>query len=199
MSKEFTLRDLVADLVAVRHSGGYRFKVPERVLRQFAEHCRREGYSDGSITKEALDGFLYGRHLRSSTVRRNELALRQLAEHARTVGWDAHTPAARTRVRASHQPPYVFTDDEVRGLFEAIDAQRMSSYSNKAIVDPVLFRVLYDTGLRVSEALKLTLPDVDTHAGTLRIRDTKNGEGRTIPITARLRVSVLPCKLTVVV
>jgi integrase/recombinase XerD len=190
MSKEFTLRDLVADLVAVRHSGGYRFKVPERVLRQFAEHCRREGYSDGSITKEALDGFLYGRHLRSSTVRRNELALRQLAEHARTVGWDAHTPAARTRVRASHQPPYVFTDDEVRGLFEVIDAQRMSFYSNKAIVDPVLFRVLYDTGLRVSEALKLTLPDVDTHAGTLRIRDTKNGEGRTIPITARLAATL---------
>ena len=61
---ESTLEGLVADLVAVRHAGGYRFKVQERVLRQFAEHCRREGYPDGSITKEALDGFLYGRHLR---------------------------------------------------------------------------------------------------------------------------------------
>ena len=77
---ETTLPDLVADLVASRHAGGYRFKVQERVLRQFADHCRREGYPDGSITKEAVDGFLYGRHLRSSTVRRNELALRQLAE-----------------------------------------------------------------------------------------------------------------------
>jgi hypothetical protein len=35
-----------------------------------------------SITIEALDGFLYGRHLRASTVRRNTLALRQLTEHA---------------------------------------------------------------------------------------------------------------------
>jgi integrase len=183
---EITLPELVADLVDVRHAGGYRFKVQERVLRQFAEYCRREGYADGSITKEALDGFLYGRHLRSSTVRRNELALRQLTEHARTVGWDAYTPAARTRVRASHQPPYVFTDEEVCRLFAAIDAQRLSSYSNKAIVDPVLFRVLYDTGLRISEALKLTVSDVDTRAGTLRIRDSKNGAGRTIPITVRL-------------
>jgi integrase/recombinase XerD len=183
---EITLSELVADLVAARHTGGYRFTVQERVLHQFAEYCRREGYSDGSITKEAADGFLYGRHLRSSTVRRNELALRQLSEHARTVGWDADIPAARTRVRASHQPPYVFTDDEVRRLFEAIDAQRMSSYSNKAIVDPVLFRVLYDTGLRISEALKLAVSDVDTRAGTLRIRDSKNGAGRTISITGRL-------------
>ncbi len=77
---ETTLPDLIADLVALRHAGGYRFKVQQRVLRQFADHCRRQGYPDGSITKEAVDGFLYGRHLRSSTVRRNELALRQLAE-----------------------------------------------------------------------------------------------------------------------
>ena len=56
MPEEFTLPGLVADLVAVRHAGGYRFRVQERVLRQFAEHCRREGYADGSITREALDG-----------------------------------------------------------------------------------------------------------------------------------------------
>jgi integrase/recombinase XerD len=95
---ETTLPDLVTDLVALRRAGGYRFKVQERVLRQFADHCRREGYPDGSITKEAVDGFLYGRHLRSSTVRRNELALRQLAARAQAFGWDACTPAATTRV-----------------------------------------------------------------------------------------------------
>jgi integrase/recombinase XerD len=147
---EVTLPDLVAELVALRHAGGYRFKVQQRVLRQFVDHCRRQGYPDGSITKEAVDGFLYGRHLRSSTVRRNELALRQLADHARAVGWDAYIPAASTRVRVRHQPPYVLTDDEVRRLFAAIDSQPMSCYSNRALVDPVLFRVLYGAGLSLS-------------------------------------------------
>ncbi len=187
---EATLPDLVADLVAVRHAGGYRFTVPERVLRQFADHCEREGYPGGSITKEVVEGFLYGRHLRASTVRRNELALRQLADHARAVGWHAYMPAAATRVSVRHQVPYVFTDDEVARLFTAIDSQPMSSFTNKALVDPVLFRVLYGAGLRVSEALNLTLSDVDTSAGTLRIRDSKNGEGRTIPITDRLTATL---------
>jgi integrase/recombinase XerD len=52
---ETTLPDLVvgADLVALRHAGGYRFKVQERVLRQFADHCRREGYPDGSISSRS--------------------------------------------------------------------------------------------------------------------------------------------------
>ena len=185
-----TLPGLVADLVAARHAGGYRFKVQERVLRQFVEHCRREGYPDGSITKEAVEGFLYGAHLRSSTIRRNELALRQLTEYARAVGWHAYVPAAATRVRVNHQPPYVLTDDEVRRLFAAIDSQPMSCYSNKALVDPVLFRVLYGAGLRISEALHLTLADVDTAAGTLRIRDSKNGESRTVPITGRLAATL---------
>jgi hypothetical protein len=53
---ETTLPDLVADLVASRHAGGYRFRVQQRVLRQFADHCRRQGYPDGSITKEAVEG-----------------------------------------------------------------------------------------------------------------------------------------------
>jgi integrase len=120
-------------------------------LGQFADHCRGEGYPAGSITKEAVDGFLYGRHLRSSTVRRNQLALRQLAGHAQAAGWDAYTPAATSGVRVRHRPPYVLTDGEVRRLFAAIDGQPLSCYSNKALVDPVLFRVLYGAGLRVSE------------------------------------------------
>ncbi|MBK9696741.1 MAG: tyrosine-type recombinase/integrase [Propionibacteriaceae bacterium] len=133
---------------------------------------------------------MYGGHLRSSTIRRNQRVLRQLAEHAQAVGWTAYIPAATTQVRVAHQPPYVFTDDEVRRLFAAIDSQPMSSYSNKALVDPVLFRVLYGTGMRVSEALHLTLTDVDARAGTVKIRDSKNGEGRTVPITSRLAATL---------
>jgi len=123
-------------------------------------------------------------------VRRNELVLRQLAQHAQTAGWDAYIPAAATRVRVRHQVPYVLTDDEVRRLFTVIDSQPMSSFTNKSLVDPVLFRVLYGAGLRVSEVLNLTLSDVDTRAGTLKIRDSKNGESRTIPITNRLTATL---------
>jgi len=187
---EGTLEGLAAELVASRHAGGYRFRDQERVLRQFAAYCRQEGYPDGSITQEAVNGFLYGRHLRAFTIRRNALALRQLAGHARAAGWEAFTPAPAPRTRVRHQPPYVFTDDEVRRLFTAIDSQPMSAYSNRALVDPVLFRVLYGAGLRISEALNLTLSDVDTAAGTLRIRDSKNGAGRTIPITGRLAAAL---------
>jgi len=186
-----TLPALVDTLVAARHAGGFRYDKQERVLRQFAAHCRREGYAGGSIVREAVEEFLYGRHLKASTIRRQEIVLRELAEHARQFGWQAWAPPALTRVKAAHRPPpYVFSDDEVRRLFHAIDTQPLSETSNRALVDPVLFRVLYSTGMRLSEALGLELRDFDPARATLEIRDGKNRENRVLPVTGRLAATL---------
>lgn len=186
-----TLPGLVDTLVAARHAGGYRYDFPERVLRQFAGHCRREGYADGSIVKEAVVDFLYGRHLKASTIRREEIVLRELAEHARQFGWPAWAPSTLTAVKKPHRPPpYVFSDEEIRRLFRVIDTQALSENSNRALVDPVLFRVFYGAGLRLSEALGLELRDFDPARATIEIRDGKNHENRLLPVTRRLAATV---------
>jgi integrase/recombinase XerD len=186
-----TLPDLIDTLVAARHAGGFRYHSQQRVLRQFAEHARREGYADGSIVKEAVEEFLYGRHLKASTIRREEIVLRDLAEQARQFGWHAWAPATLTRVKAPHRPPpYVFSDDEIRRLFYVIDTQRLSEMSNRALVDPVLFRVFYATGLRLSEALNLELCDFDPARATIEVRDGKNHENRVVPVTRRLATTL---------
>ena len=100
-----TLGSLIGTLVAARRAGGYRYHFPERVLRQFAGHCRQEGYADGSIVKEAVEEFLYGRHLKAATIRREEVVLRELAGHARQFGWHAWAPPALTAVKKPHRRP----------------------------------------------------------------------------------------------
>jgi integrase len=186
-----TLGGLIDTLVAARHAGGYRYTGAERVLRQFAGHCRREGYADGSIVKEAVEEFLYGRHLKASTIRREEIVLRDLAEHVRQFGWQAWAPPALTVVKKPHRPPpYVFSDEEIRRLFHVIDTQPLSEMSNRALVDPVLFRVFYGTGLRLSEALNLELRDFDPARATLEVRDGKNHENRLVPVTGRLAATL---------
>ena len=186
-----SLRELIETLIAARRAGGFRYNGQERWLRQFAEHCRREGYADGQILKEAVEGFLYGRHLKASTIRREEIILCELAEHARQFGWAAWAPPALTRVKTRHRPPpYVFSDEEIRRLFHAIDDQPLSEISNRALVDPVLFRVLYGTGMRLSEALSLELRDFDPDRATFDVRDSKNHESRTLAVTSRLAVTL---------
>ncbi len=182
-----TLAEVIDTLVAARRAGGFRYDRQARVLAQFAGQCRRDGYPDGSIIQEAVEGFLYGRHLKASTIRREQIVLRDLAEHARQFGWQAWAPPTLTRLKVRHRPPpYVFSDQEIRRLFHAIDTQPLSEMSNRALIDPVLFRVLYGTGLRLSEALNLQLRDLDSARGTLQVRDSKNRESRTVPLTRRL-------------
>lgn len=48
---------------------------------------------------------------------------------------------------------------------------------------PVIFRILYGCGLRVSEVLKLRLQDVNLTGGVLTIRDAKFGKDRYIPMS----------------
>ena len=186
-----TLPGLIGTLVAARHAGGYRYDFPERVLRQFAGHSAREGYAGGSIVREAVEEFLYGRHLKASTIRREEIVLRDLAEHARQFGWQAWAPPALTAVTKPHRPPpYVFSDNEIRRLFRVIGTQPLSENSNRALVDPVLFRVFYGAGLRLSEALGLELRDVDPARAAIEVRNGKNHENRLLPVTRRLAATV---------
>jgi integrase/recombinase XerD len=52
---------------------------------------------------------------------------------------------------------------------------------------PVLFRMVYACGLRVSEARLLRPGDVDTVTGVLQIRDAKGGKDRQVPVSGPLR------------
>jgi integrase len=185
-----TVEGLVDEMVQTRHAGGYRFRVPERVLRQFVCHCKQQGVQGPGFNGEDVDGFLYTRGLRASTLRRNERILHDFGEFVASRGHNAYICPVKTEARTRRHEPYVFTDDEIARLFKAIDGQPVSSFSNKALIDPALFRLLYGTGLRISEALRLTLADIDLEAKTLEVRDSKNGKDRTVPFTDALAATL---------
>jgi integrase len=54
--------------------------------------------------------------------------------------------------------------------------------------------VLYLAGLRAGEVLRLTVADVDLAAGVLRVRDTKFGKSRLVPIASDVVARLLRCQ-----
>ena len=60
---------------------------------------------------------------------------------------------------------------------------RERQFSDPHLVLPVLFRMLYTCGLRVSEALKLKVEDVDLQQGTLLVLDAKGGKDRLVAMS----------------
>ena len=83
--------------------------------------------------------------------------------------------------------PYIFTHEEIERIFQTADrikSRSVSPHIHKIL--PVLLRMLYGCGLRVSEALQLTDQDVDLERGILTIRHAKFDQDRLIPMSSSL-------------
>ena len=81
--------------------------------------------------------------------------------------------------------PYIFTREQMKNIFQACDELRLyDRHMNVNIqVIPSLTRLLYSTGIRISEALSIRNEDIDFTQDVIRIKKTKNGEERLAPLT----------------
>ena len=78
--------------------------------------------------------------------------------------------------------PYIFTDDELAKFIIAARVRQLNESSPvRREIYAVLFGLIASTGLRISEALNLTLSDV-LPDGILHIRKTKFGKSRMVPL-----------------
>jgi integrase/recombinase XerD len=83
--------------------------------------------------------------------------------------------------------PYIYSRTELRTLFNSTTAAcpkghcKLEPHTLRAIL-----LLLYGAGLRVSEALALTLDDVDVAGALLMVRDTKFHKTRMVPLGAEL-------------
>lgn len=74
-------------------------------------------------------------------------------------------------------PRAVLTLTEIRRLLNTPDTSLPAGIKNKAILE-----LLYSTGLRVGELCALTVHDVDTRNGFIRVNRGKGGKDRIVPL-----------------
>lgn len=77
--------------------------------------------------------------------------------------------------------PYLYADDEIRRLLKAA-GELPSSGGLRPWTYSTVLGLLAVTGLRVGEAIRLHQDDVDIKQGLLRIRQTKFGKDRFVPL-----------------
>jgi integrase/recombinase XerD len=82
--------------------------------------------------------------------------------------------------------PYIYTVEELKRLLAATESLQTPLSPLLASTMRTLLLLLYGTGMRVGEALSLTLADVDLEDRVLRVRDAKFFKTRLVPIGPRL-------------
>ena len=90
-----------------------------------------------------------------------------------------HDPAAALKLpRKTKTLPHVLSESQIGQLIETPDTTITLGLRDRALME-----ILYATGIRLSEAHKLDLYDVDTSTGLLIVRQGKGGRDRVVPLT----------------
>ncbi len=84
--------------------------------------------------------------------------------------------------RRNRPAPHIYTLQEIHRIMAAA-RQLGPQGSLRPIVISTLIGVLYATGLRVGEALSLTLADVDLRRRVIEVREGKFGKSRYVPLS----------------
>lgn len=113
--------------------------------------------------------------------------IRQFAKFQISIGQDAYLYPHCRRSNNYQYTSYIFTKKEIAKIFEASDNLKKRNHSPYYhVTTPIIIRILYGCGLRITEVLDLKMKDVDLSNEVLTIRDAKNGQDRLIPMSTSL-------------
>jgi integrase/recombinase XerD len=179
---------LLDDFVNFKRSMGFKYQKESAYLKQFSAFCVNEGLREPVLTKDLSDAWCRKKpyeQQRNGTDQR-VTCLRQFALYLVSLGYDAYIPLhiENKRSRKSKYVAYIFTHEEMSIIISCSDRIYPHRRSTMHLVMPVLVRLLYSTGLRIMEALRLQLKNIDLVNGIIRIEHAKFDKDRLIPFSS---------------
>jgi len=183
------LHDLVEAYIDYKRSLGMRLRSQAAVLRAYCRYmgdiCVDDVKADWVLTFVAGTGPVTTRWFETYTV------LAGLYKYAIDRGFTTKSPLPTS---IPHRPPpfaaYVYTVDELERLLVATDVLQTVLSPMLALTIRTMLLLLYGTGMRIGEALSLTLQDVDLGDHLITVRDTKFFKTRLVPIGPRLGMAL---------
>lgn len=183
-----TYKTTIRQYLDYKHALGFKMKDPERVLWSFEKFATAKGYATAGISEELFIEWSLPNNLESERNRYYRIStVRAYSNFLLSLGHDSFIP--KLPKWKSSFSPHIFTAKELNLIFNECDKlclKEQPRYSN-ANVMPCLIRLLYGTGLRISEALSLKHKNVNLEDSYIIINDSKNGQGRVVPISISLR------------
>lgn len=189
MSKPFysIYGPLIKEFLSIKRSLGFKYQAAEYELGKLDKIAFAREESSIGITKELADEVCAKQLNESEKSRNNRIqVVRQFAFYLNDTGHASYVPILPPF--KSSYTPYIFTKEEVLKFFRTSDQIKANNRNPRTgmFFIPVLFRLLYATGIRTGEAMSLSINDVDVEHNILKIRDSKNGKERLIPFSESL-------------
>jgi integrase/recombinase XerD len=174
----------IENFLSLKRSLGFKYQAGEYELGKLDKIAFQRQESSVGMTKEIVEAVCCKQPNESEKSRNNRIQIvRQFAFFLNDTGHPSFVP--NLPPFKSSYTPYIFTKEEVLRFFSVCDQIKSNNRNPKTgmFFIPILFRLLYATGIRVGEAMSLSISDVDVENNLLKVRDSKNGKERIIPFS----------------
>jgi site-specific recombinase XerD len=175
------LSEIIASFVDHRQAIGMHFRTEARTLKSFCRFVGDRPLSE--VTADQVLAFLSGRGPVTRFWERKHSVLAGFYRFAMARGHTGRWPLPRTvpKPRTAFVP-YIYSREEIGRLLRAVALIDHPRCPMDPDTHRTLLLLLYGAGLRLGEALALTLADVDLEEGVLCVRESKFYKTRLAPI-----------------
>lgn len=193
MNDKFNYRSIYApyfkQFIAMKQSLGYVSLRTEWIFLEFDKFFLDRNVSVLGITREQVDQWKATRiNDAPRTIYTKYSVLSQFSRYMCKVGYNSYIPRMPVNPTKNSFIPYIFANKEMKAIFHVCDNLRLYDRHMTTIqfIIPAIIRILYGTGLRISETVSLKNRDVDLEKQSIHVRKTKNGEERLVPVSNSL-------------
>lgn len=174
--------------IQAKRACGYRYERGSHLIAAMDRFLVMEGLAVEELGRATVERWTARKPHEKATSQAARIAYtREFAKFLVVHGGNAFVPPRRKMSVPKDFAPHIFTACEIRRILEAVDRLKPDRNSRlRHVVLPEVFRLLYACGIRLREALKLEVADVDLTRGILRIRKSKFRKDRFVPVAPSL-------------
>lgn len=195
MSEIFNYKSSLAqymnEFVSLKAASGVNVLRTKWILLEIDKFYVGHGITDADVTGDIVSGWRKTRINDSPvTIYSKYSVWNQLARFICRQGKECYIPPLPDyRSIDKGFTPYIFTHEQIGDIMKKSAGLRLyDRHMNCAMVFiPAIIRLLYSTGLRISEALSVKNGDVNMAENYIHIRKTKNGHERLVPVCESLK------------
>ena len=170
------------DFIKLGRAQGKKYKTEEDVLFRFDQFLMTFDIPPPQLSVSIIKKWILQSSKTKPVTRYTNLGIiRRFCVYLRRFDPEAYLPDLSLVPVRIHSKPYIYSETEIKALLRAASQLKASPHSPlRPQVFHLLIVLLYTSGLRIGEALKLRLCDIDMKNGGIYIRETKFFKSRMV-------------------
>lgn len=173
-----------SDFINYKKSLGYDYESQTLKLKKFDDYLYQK--NNNIITKETITDFMDNLDVNRASKSAYASIIRQVAIYLNNHEINCYLLPQKLYTRGNEtKEPHIYTEDEIIRIFKSINDYYKNNIQKRDTI-LLFFKILYCTGLRVSECCNIKIENINFEEHTISILDTKNGSDRSIVVSEEL-------------